>query len=198
MHALTYLSTLALLFTGWWLALGAEGEPSFLATLTGIGDATLHTWIGWALALVVGMGVILGARGAATFARESLRRDAGDLRWFARWPAAVFTGRFARHEGHFDPGQRVANVILVVLFALLIGSGVGLAAVAGGPSFVWLTRIHRWSTYALTPVLTGHILIAAGILPGYRGVARAMHFGGRLRADVARRLWPGWFSRHDG
>ena len=114
------------------------------------------------------------------------------------WPAALFTGRFRRHEGHFDPGQRVANVVLVLLLAALVGSGVGLTQVTGGLSFVWLQRIHRWATYLVTPVLLGHIVIASGVLPGYRGVARSMHLGGRLRRDVARRVWPGWLDRQDG
>jgi formate dehydrogenase subunit gamma len=73
----------------------------------------------------------------------------------------------------------------------LVGSGVGLAVVAGGPVFVVLRQVHRWATYVVTPVLVGHIVIASGVLPGYRGVARAMH-GGRLRVAAARRVWPGW------
>jgi formate dehydrogenase subunit gamma len=47
-------------------------------------------------------------------------------------------------------------------------------------------------------LLIGHILIASGLLPGYRGVARAMHLGGRLRVAVARRVWPGWLERQVG
>ncbi|WP_328415075.1 hypothetical protein OG470_22190 [Micromonospora sp. NBC_00389] len=105
------------------------------------------------------------------------------------------TGRFARHEGHFDPGQRVANLLMVGLFVALIGSGIGLVLVTGGPWFVWLQRVHRWATYLITPVLIGHIVIAAGLPPGYRGVARAMHLGGRLPLQVAQRLWPGWLDR---
>jgi formate dehydrogenase subunit gamma len=84
----------------------------------------------------------------------------------------------------------------VALLAVLIGSGVGLAVLPGGPSFAWLARAHRWSTYAITPILLGHIVIASGILPGYRGVARSMHLGGKLRTEVAQRIWPGWFGRH--
>jgi formate dehydrogenase subunit gamma len=49
----------------------------------------------------------------------------------------------------------------------------------------------------LIPLLAGHILIASGILPGYRGVWRSMHLGGRLDVAVARRLWPGWLDRHE-
>jgi len=107
----------------------------------------------------------------------------------------VFTGRFDRHDGHFVPGQRIMNVVLIVLLLALIVSGVGLVTVSGGPEFVWYNRIHRWSTYLLTPAIIGHVVVAAGILPGYRGAWRAMHLGGRLRATVAERLWPAWLER---
>jgi cytochrome b subunit of formate dehydrogenase len=195
-HAVTYLLVFVLLGTGFWLLLGQEGKPSVAARVTGVSDPDLHTYAGWALTALVVAGVLFGARGVRMLVRESLRRDAGDLRWFVRLPAAMFTGRFPRHDGHFDPGQRVANIVLVVLLAALAGSGVGLVTVSGGPSFIWLHRIHDWSTYLITPVLLGHILIASGVLPGYRGVASAMHLGGRLRTDVARRIWPGWLDRH--
>jgi len=55
--------------------------------------------------------------------------------------------------------------------------------------------VHRWATYLITPLLAGHILIATGLLPGYRGVARSMHLGGRLCTETARRVWPGWLDR---
>lgn len=197
LHAGTYLTVLVLLGTGWWLLSGMEGRPSLLARATGVPDTDLHTYTGWALAVLAGLAVTVGVRSARTFLVESVRYDRGDARWFVRWPAALFTGRFGRHEGHFDPGQRVANLVLVVLLAALVGSGVGLVSVSGGPSFVWLARIHRWATYLITPVLLGHIVIASGILPGYRGVARSMHLGGRLRTDVARRVWPGWLERRE-
>jgi cytochrome b subunit of formate dehydrogenase len=196
-HVAVYLTVLLLLGTGWWLLSGREGDPSPAARLTGVADTTLHTWAGWFLTGLTVVGVTLGARATRTFARETVRVDDGDLRWFVRWPVAVFTGRFAHHRGHFDPGQRVANVVMVVLLAALVGSGVGLTLVVGGPGFVWLQRVHRWATYLITPVLAGHILIASGVLPGYRGVARAMHLGGRIRAETARRVWPGWLDRND-
>ncbi|MEU4196857.1 cytochrome b/b6 domain-containing protein [Kribbella sp. NPDC026611] len=193
-HAAVYVVVLVLLATGWWLRTGQEGRPSILARLTRTPDTMLHTIAGWVLTGLVTVGTTVGLRAARTFALESVRADRGDLRWFARWPAAVFTGRFARHRGHFDPGQRVANVVLVILLTALVASGVGLTVVVGGSGFVWLQRVHRWSTYLITPVLAGHILIASGILPGYRGVARAMHLGGRLRVETARRIWPEWLE----
>jgi cytochrome b subunit of formate dehydrogenase len=195
-HALTYVAVLTLLSTGWWLATGHEGRPSVLAEATGVPDVTLHTYAGWALAGLAAVAVTVGARATRVFLAESLRAERGDAHWLRRWPGAALTGRFPRHDGHFDPGQRIANLVVTALLAVLIGSGVGLATVDGGTTFVWLQRVHRWSTFLLTPVLLGHIVIASGVLPGYRGVARSMHMGGRLRVDVARRIWPGWLERH--
>jgi hypothetical protein len=70
-----------------------------------------------------------------------------------------------------------------------------MALLHGGPAFVWLVPLHRWSTYALIPLVIGHVVIASGVLPGYRGVWRSMHLGGRLPTTVARRVWPGWTER---
>ena len=78
-------------------------------------DAELHTVIGWVFAGIATLGLVLGWRAARTLASDSLRLRRSELRWFVRWPAAVVTGRFGRHEGHFDPGQRIANVVMVVL-----------------------------------------------------------------------------------
>ena len=136
-------------------------------------------------------------RGAWTFVTESLRFERGDLAWFRAWPGAVFTGRFTLHQGHFDPGQRLANLGLVAGLLAVTGSGIAMALLHGGPAFVWLVPLHQWSTYALIPLILGHILIASGVLPGYRGVWRSMHMGGRLDVVVARRLWPGWLDRHE-
>jgi formate dehydrogenase subunit gamma len=196
-HAAVYVTVLVLLGTGWWLALGHEGDPSPLSRLTGRPDTQLHTWTGWGLTVVVASGLVVGARAAVTFVRESLRFRRGDVAWLASWPRATMTGRFGRHDGHFDPGQRIANVVLVVLLVVLVGSGVALAGLHGGPAFAVLVRVHRWATWAVTPVLVGHVVVASGILPGYRGVWRSMHLGGHLDVRVARRLWPAWAERQE-
>jgi hypothetical protein len=78
---------------------------------------------------------------------------------------------------------------------VLIVTGVGLATLHGGHTFALFAKVHKWTAIVMTPVLLGHILIAAGVLPGYKGVWRAMHLGGRLRGDTARRVWPGWAER---
>jgi formate dehydrogenase subunit gamma len=195
-HAAIYIVTLLLLATGWWLLAGREGTPSPIALLTGIPDAKLHVWFGWALVIAALVPLPFFVRGVSGFVRESLRRDRGDLAWLVDLPRAALTGRFRlRHEGHFDPGQRIANVVIVVLLAVLVITGVGMVAITSGPAFAALQLVHRLSTIAFTVVIAGHIFIALGILPGYRGVWRSMHLGGRLPLDVARRVWPGWSER---
>jgi len=194
-HTAIYVVTILLLATGWWLLAGREGDPSPIARLTGIPDVRIHTWLGWALVVVALAPLPFALRGIVRFARETLRYDDGDLRWLVRLPAAIVTGRFPRHEGHFDPGQRIANGAIVVLLLLLIASGVALTLVHVGPVFAVVAAIHRLATIAFTIVIVGHIVVALGILPGYRGVWRSMHLGGRLRLDTARRLWPGWVER---
>jgi cytochrome b subunit of formate dehydrogenase len=191
-HALIYVSVLVLLATGWWLLAGQEGRASPLASLAGMSDISLHKLVGWIMAGLALAGVLLGIRAIPAFVAESLRLRRSELGWFTRWPAAVFTGRFGWHQGRFDPGQRILNVTLILGLAVLVGSGVGLVLVHGGPAFVLLAQMHKWTTYLVTGLIFGHVLVASGVLPGYRGVWRSMHLGGRLDARVARRLWPAW------
>ena len=198
-HTAVYILTLLLLASGAWLLTGREGDPTPIARVTGVPDAQLHVWLGWALLVVALLPVVLSMRAVIGFVRETMRYDRGDVGWLLRWPAGVLSGRFRRHEGHFDPGQRLANIAIVGLLALLILSGVGLVFVHVGPFFALLATVHRVATFAFTIVIVGHILIAIGILPGYRGVWRSMHLGGKLRVETARRLWPAWTERrvHD-
>jgi formate dehydrogenase subunit gamma len=189
-HTATYLITFVLIATGWWIATGHDGEPSVLADVSGVPDADLHRRVGWALIVLLVGGITIGVRAAVTFVRETARIDRGDGRWFLRWPVGALTGRFARHRGHFDPGQRVANVGFVLSFSLLIGTGIGLGMVSGGPRYAALLQLHRAAAYVLTALVVVHVLLAVGVLPGYRRAWRAMHLGGRTPVDTARRLWP--------
>jgi cytochrome b subunit of formate dehydrogenase len=195
LHAGFGLATVLLLATGGWLLLGHEGQPSILARATGTSDVGLHKVVGWALAAWCVLAGVVWRRTVGHFVRESARWERADLGWFARWPKAVLTGRFGRHEGDYDPGQRVANLLLAGGILVLVVSGVALALLHGGPAFVWFHRAHVWSTYVVTVMAVGHVLVASGVLPGYRGAWRAMHLGGRTPTPVARRLWPGWLER---
>jgi cytochrome b subunit of formate dehydrogenase len=189
-HTAVYLVTTVLLITGWWLRTGQEGRPSVLADVLGMADTEVHEWAGWALVAVAAAGVTVGVRAAWTFTRETLRVDRGDGRWFLRWPAGIAKGAFAPHRGHFDPGQRIANLVFVGSLGTLIVSGIALETLSGGPTFATMVRVHRGATYALTAMVAGHVLVALGVLPGYRGVWRAMHLGGRVPARTVRRIWP--------
>jgi formate dehydrogenase subunit gamma len=190
LHAALYLATTALLVTGWWLRTGHEGEPSVLAELFDSPDTDVHETAGWVL-LGIGMaGPLLGIRATITFLRETFRVDRGDGAWFWRWPRGAVTGRFGRHRGHFDPGQRIANVAFVATLGTLIVTGVMLTTLSGGSTFATMVRVHRVATYVLTALVAGHLVITLGLLPGYRGVWRAMHFRGRVPDATARRVWP--------
>jgi cytochrome b subunit of formate dehydrogenase len=189
-HTATYLVTVVLLVTGWWLRTGHEGRPSLLARIADMADTELHRKTGYVLVGLAVAGVTLGIRAAITFVRETVRLDRGDGRWLLRWPRGALTGRFSGHRGHFDPGQRIANVLFVVTLVALIVSGVAMINLSGGPTFIWMLRIHRYATYVLTGLVIGHVVIAVGLLPGYRGAWRSMHLGGRTPRATARRLWP--------
>jgi len=196
-HAATFLVTSVLLATGWWLRAGNEGRPSALADLFGTPDTEVHRNAGWVLVGVAAAGLTVGVRAAWTFARETARVDRGDGRWFLRWPWGAATGRFAPHRGHFDPGQRIANLAFVATLGTLIVTGVAMTTLSGGPTFATMVRIHRGATYVLTALVVGHVLVVSGVLPGYRGAWRAM-VTGRVTRATARRLWPGDAPREPG
>ncbi|MFC6086550.1 cytochrome b/b6 domain-containing protein [Sphaerisporangium aureirubrum] len=188
-HAFVYVVMLILLSTGWWFVLDNYQDP-----LLGLPDGDIHEWTGLLFVLVTLIYVVGRVRAARAFVRESLEREPGDARWLAAWPKAALTGRFPRHEGHYDPGQRLANLVMLATLAALALTGLGMLYL---PSILLMADLHRWTTFLLTPVLAGHVLVAAGLLPGYRGVWRSMHLGGHLPRPVAARIWPGWLARQD-
>jgi cytochrome b subunit of formate dehydrogenase len=194
-HAGIYVTVLLLLATGWWFIVDGYRHRSPLARVTGLSDGIVHEYAGYAFGLVLLVWLLGGARGLRSFVRETLRYRRGDGRWLAGFPRAAFTGRFGDHNGHFDPGQRIANVVMVLTLAALLLSGLGMVFLPGRQLDQALFTVHHWSTLLATPVIVGHMIIAAGVLPGYRGVWRSMHLRGRLPVDVARRIWPDWLDR---
>lgn len=197
-HAAVYLLTFGLFGTGFWLLAGREGRPSVLSLLFDAPDTDIHTALGWGLTALGALAVVGRFGAVVSFFSESVRFSRGDGKWLRAWPRAAVSGRFRRHEGHFDPGQRIANLLLVGGLGVLVASGIGLVVVSGGMAFVWLHRIHLWATYGTAVIIAGHVVIASGILPGYWGVWRAMHGSGRVPETTAQRLWPTWFERRAG
>jgi formate dehydrogenase subunit gamma len=161
----------------------------------GASDTDIHKALGWGLTALGALAVAGHFGAVVSFFSESVRFSHGDGTWLKAWPRAAVSGRFQRHEGHFDPGQRIANLLLVGGLGVLVASGIGLVIVRGGMTFVWLHRIHLWATYGTAVIIAGHIVVASGVLPGYRGVWRAMHGRGRVPETTAHRLWPTWFER---
>jgi cytochrome b subunit of formate dehydrogenase len=191
-HAGIYVTVLVALATGWWFIVAGYQSHSPLARLTGMSDGAIHELAGQASVAVFLVWLPFGLRGVGSFVRETVRFRRGDGRWLANLPRAAFTGRFGDHDGHFDPGQRLMNMVVVLTLLVLVLTGLGMLYLPSEP--IDLFTIHRWASYLLTPALLGHIVVAAGVLPGYRGVWRSIHLGGRLPVEVARRIWPGWLD----
>jgi cytochrome b subunit of formate dehydrogenase len=201
-HAGLYLTTGFLLLSG--ISVAGEGHP-VLADLIGghVAAAGWHRWVGFGL---IGAGLLLPVlrpRATLRFLAESVRFHPSDLRWFAAYPGFVFSPRRhdpARHEGHFDPGQRVLNCLIILSLAALSVTGIVMSVPerVTPAAFAVSFKIHVVATVVLAALVGGHVLVASGLLPAYRGVWRAMHGGGRVSTDLARRLWPVWAEEHEG
>lgn len=200
-HTALYVTTGFLLLSG--LSLLGEGQQRLEALLGGhVAAAHWHRWIGFAL--IGAAFLVLAARPGACrrFLAESLRFSRGELRWFATYPRFLLRPRRhspARHEGHFDPGQRVMNCTVLVSFVALSITGIVMSfPQAVTPAFfAWGLRLHKLFTWVLVVAVAGHILVASGRLRAYRGVWRAMHGDGRVRSGLARQLWPRWVEQQE-
>jgi cytochrome b subunit of formate dehydrogenase len=197
LHALVYLTTVFLAYTG--IAVLAEGHPRLASVLGGhVPTATSHRWVGYGLLVVAGVVVLVWWRAAGRFLNDSVQFRRSDVKWFAGYPRMALAPRrpapAPHHYGHFDPGQRIFNLLLVLALLVLGATGVvlGLPGRFVPAVFGWSLRIHKLTTWVLIGLVLGHLLLASGMLPGYRGVWRAMHLGGRVPAATARRLWPHW------
>jgi formate dehydrogenase subunit gamma len=86
------------------------------------------------------------------------------------------------------------NCVVVVSLVVLAVTGVVLsfAPLVTPAAFAWNLRVHRLATWILAAAVALHLVVATGILPGYRGVWRAMHVDGRVPARLAGLLWPRW------
>lgn len=190
-HAAVYVTVLVALGTGWWFVLNRYERP-----LLGLPDTAIHELAGLLFALVCVVQLVLRFGAVRAFLRESLQHDDGDVGWFRGWPKALVTGRFPRHGGRYDPGQRLANLVILGTLATIALTGFAMLLLSlPQPWADLMVDLHTWATFIFTPVVLGHVVIASGVLPGYRGVWRSMHLGGRLPREVAERIWPEWAIR---
>jgi cytochrome b subunit of formate dehydrogenase len=188
-HTFVYLTVLVALVTGWWFVVDRYQHP--------LGpDTTIHELAGVLLILGAVVYVVARARAAWAFVKESATYERGDLRWLLAWPRAALTGRFPHHDGQYDPGQRLASAIMMATLTAIALSGIAMLTLPSEALPVSPLQVHRWATFLFTPVVVGHMIVAAGVLPGYRGVWRSIHRGGRLPRDVSARIWPGWTGKY--
>jgi cytochrome b subunit of formate dehydrogenase len=198
-HTWVYVVTAFLLLSG--IAVLGEGRPAIERILGGhVSTAHWHRWIGFVLIGSAALVLLLRPRAVGRFLIDSVIFGRDDLRWFVTYPGFLTASRRhapGRHRGHFDPGQRVMNVTIVVCFAALSVTGLMMAFPQRitPAAFEWSVRVHRLATWLLAGAVAGHVVVASGVLPAYRGVWRAMHRGGRVQARLAHRLWPVWTER---
>lgn len=201
LHAAVYLLTGFLFLSG--LAVLGEGSPALEGLFGGhVATARWHRWVGFGL---VGLGLVVASLRPGTsawFLSESVRFGRRDLDWFVRHPRFLLRPSRhapAPHEGHFDPGQRVFNLVVVVSLVALAATG----AVMSFPqrflpaAFAASLQIHQAATWVLGIAVVGHLVVVSGVFRGYRGVWRAMHRDGRVAAALGEALWPKWAKREE-
>jgi cytochrome b subunit of formate dehydrogenase len=181
-----------------------EGWPPLESLLGGhVAAARWHRWVGFGLTALGLLVAVLRSRTSAWFLAESVRFRPQDLDWFVRHPRFLLSpSRYAPapHEGHFDPGQRVFNVIVLVALLALAATG----AVMSFPqrfvpaAFAASIQVHRAATWGLGIAVAGHLLVVSGVFRGYRGVWRAVHRDGRVAAALGHALWPTWARGEEG
>jgi cytochrome b subunit of formate dehydrogenase len=205
LHGTVAVTTLGAGLSG--IALWGEEGVRAVADLFGghAASARWHRWLGYAVPVTPLAALLVRPRAVLRFLRECGRFDRADLGWWRRFPLFVASpGRWplTRHNGHFDPGQRLMAWGLIASLAVLTVSGLLMILAVDwlGPRYGIALRTHTWASVVLGALVAAHVLVSAGVLKGYRGVWRAMHAParGRVPAHVAERLWPAWVERERG
>ncbi|MEX0834274.1 MAG: cytochrome b/b6 domain-containing protein [Actinomycetota bacterium] len=199
MHATLYLTTGFLFLSG--VAVFAEGQHWIAAVFGGhVGAAVSHRWVGFLLIAAAGVIVVANPRSARRFLRDSFHFRRSDVWWFRSYPGFVLhptRNTLPNHNNHFDPGQRVFNIVVVISLLVLAVTGLFMAfpqQFAPGV-YAFNIRLHQIATVVLLLSVIGHLVVATGLLPAYRGVWRAMHGNGEVPVRLAEILWPGWTDR---
>jgi cytochrome b subunit of formate dehydrogenase len=181
-----------------------EGSPALEGLFGGhVATGRWHRWVGFGLLSLGVVVAVMRPRAATWFLAQSWRFGRQDLEWFARHPRFLLRpsrNAPAPHDGHFDPGQRVFNLVVMVSLLALAATG----SVMSFPqrfvpaAFAVSLQIHLVATWILGVAVAGHLVVVSGVFRGYRGVWRAVHRDGRVAAALGETLWPTWAREEAG
>jgi formate dehydrogenase subunit gamma len=139
-----------------------------------------------ALALGIAAILLVGNRRAVTrTTRELSTIDALDREWLARVPAAVVKHRPEPPAGRFNAGQKLNFILVSLLLASLLVSGIGLLVTGSHPTNPAFKAAHVVAAYTLALLVAGHLYMAL-INPSTRPALRGM-ISGRVDADWVRK-----------
>lgn len=198
LHAVVGALVLGLTATG----LGLLGVlPTPLLYLLGGHEAALvwHRLLGLTLTPLLVALPVVAPRAGRRFVADATRFCRADLPWVVGFAAhLVRPGRHVvpRHEGRFDPVQRLVFALMLVALGALVVSGAALLVLPGTSITVIAAcvQVHETAGWMLVGLVGMHVLAGSGVLPTHRRVGRAM-VDGHVRAVVASRLWPAWAYR---
>ncbi len=136
-------------------------------------------------------------RSTVHFLSEYTRWTLDDLVWLVKFvPGLIRPDKYHLPliKTKINPGERLVGASMIAVSSALAVTG--LIRVWGdwvSPGLlVRAEAIHRVSFLLLLLFLAGHITVGLGILPSYRGVARAMFGDGQITLSLAGRHWPYW------
>ncbi|HLJ01959.1 MAG TPA: cytochrome b/b6 domain-containing protein [Solirubrobacteraceae bacterium] len=179
-HWLTTIAFFSLLLSG--LIVGRRG--------------TFHdVMYAWHLAsagvLIAGVGLIAAVgnrRALRGTARELGRLDAADRAWLAAVPARLLRGAPEPPSGRFNAGQKVNFVLICVLLAALLITGVD--TIVAGTQGNLVFGGHKVVTIAICVLVAGHLYMALV----NRSTRHALHgmLTGEVDREWAREQHPRW------
>jgi formate dehydrogenase gamma subunit len=176
-HWLVAIAFFVMLFSG--LLMGKHGALRNVLY-------AVHLASGGALVGGLALIVLRGNRRALSQTRRDLSSiDALDRQWLARVPAAVFKHSPETAAGRFNAGQKLNFMLVIVLFAALFVSGIGLIITGSHPANPVFKAAHVAAAYTALALVAGHLYMAL-INPSTRPALRGM-ISGKVDAAWARK-----------
>jgi formate dehydrogenase subunit gamma len=149
-HWLTTIAFFSLLVSG--LIVGRRGtfhDVMYAWHLTSAG----------VLILGVCLIALVGNRGALRLTARELRRlDAEDQAWLAAVPGRLLHGGPEPPSGRFNGGQKVNFLLVCILFALLLITGID--TIFGGTHHNLIFGAHKLATIGICVLVGGHLYMA--------------------------------------